>query len=160
MAAKHEIENFIISSAAIVVAIYSTLVAISSGFTHHLGKLVDGILIQLGLVPWQIVNKLNMSKSLSYSYVSVNEAVFILINIFAGFITFKLIFKRGTKFSGFIYGISMTLIFLLVASILTIQSGDPFNWICVLFGIPVTLFIQILLATVVFKRSKPKKSLQ
>lgn len=109
-------------------------------------------------MPEHIINKLTISTAPSYSYVSVNKVVFIFFNLFFGFITFKLINKRGTKYSGWIYGISMTLVFLLISSILTIQSGDPFNWMCVIFGFPVTLFIQLLLATVMLKRSKLKNS--
>jgi len=49
----------------------------------------------------------------------------------------------------------MTLIFLVIGSIFTIHSGDPFNWICVVFGLPVILFIQIIMAISLLR--KPKK---
>jgi len=151
---KHEIMNFIISSVSIVLVIFCFETAVFSGSTYKFSKfIVDQKLIQLGLMPEHIINKLIIGTGPSYSYVSVNKALFILLNLILGFITFKLICKRGTKYSGFIYGISMTLIFILVASILTIQSGDPFNWICVVFGIPVTLFIQIILATILLKKN-------
>lgn len=93
-----------------------------------------------------------MVPQLSFSYVNVNEGLFIFLNIILGFVAFKVINKRGTRFSGWIYGLYMTLVFLFVASIYTMQSGDPFNWICVVFGLPVTLFVQILLASVLIKK--------
>ena len=147
--------NFIISSASIVLVVFCFCIAVFSGSTYKLSKfIIDPKLIQLGLIPENVINKLMIGTGPSYSYVSVNKALFILLNLILGFIAFKLIYQRGTKYSGFIYGISMTLIFILVASILTIQSGDPFNWICVVFGIPVTLFIQIILATSLLKNNK------
>lgn len=152
---KHEIMNFIISSASIVLVVFCFCIAVFSGSTYTLSKfIVDPKLIQLGLIPENVINELMIGTGPSYSYVSVNKVLFILLNVVFGFITFKLICKRGTKYSGLIYGIFMTLIFILVASILTIQSGDPFNWICVVFGIPVTLFVQIILATSLLKNNK------
>jgi len=152
---KHEIINFVFSSVSIVLVIFCFCIAVFSGSTYKLSKfIVDPKLIQLGLIPENVINQLMIGTGPSYSYVSVNKVLFILLNLVFGFITFKLICKRGTKYSGLIYGIFMALIFLLVASILTIQSGDPFNWLCVVFGIPVTLFIQIILATSLLKNNK------
>ena len=100
---KHEIMNFIISSASVVLVVYCFCIAVFSGSTYKLSKfIVDPKLIQLGLIPENVINKLMIGTGPSYSYVSVNKALFILLNLILGFISFKLIRKRGTKYSGFI----------------------------------------------------------
>lgn len=130
------------------------LVAVHTGITHQLGRAIDQIFIQLGLLPENTIKKIMMSTGPSYSYVSANKAMFILLNLILGVSSFKLISERGAKFSGWIYGISVTIIFLLIGLTLAIQSGDRFNLVCVIWGVAVTLCIQIPLATVVFTKHK------
>lgn len=155
MAIKHERTNFLISAAAMVLTVFSFKVMVLSGITYQSGKIIDQVLIKLGLMPEHIIDKLAPSTGPSYSYVPVNIALFIVLNLVLGFIAFKLIGKRSAMYSGRIYGISMTLVFLLVSSTLVIQSGDGFNWICVLWGVALTLFIQILLATIMLTTPSP-----
>ena len=154
---RYEIKNFVISSIAMVLTVFVFEVALSTGVLYQLARLTDRIRIQLGLISKHILPKL--IGGYAYSIVPVNITIFIIINLVFGFYAFRLISKRGTKYSGWIYGISMSFIFFLVSSILTILSGDPFNWLAVMFGVPVTLFIQVLLATFSITRNNNKESL-
>lgn len=149
---KHETKNFVISSMAMVMMVFIFVVALSTGVLYKLARLTDSIRIQLGLIPEHILPKL--IGGYAYSIVPVNITLFIIINLVCGFSALRIISKRGTKYSGWIFGISMSFIFFLVSSILTILSGDPFNWLVVIFGLPVTLFIQVLLATFSVTRNK------
>lgn len=154
---KYEIKNFVISSIAMVLTVFVFEVALTTGVLYQLARLTDRIRIQLGLIPEHIIP--NLTGGYAYSIVSVNITIFIIINLICGFYAFKLISKRGTKYSGLVYGISMSFIFFLISSILTIFSGDPFNLIAVMFGVPVTLFIQVLLANFSVTRNNNNESL-
>ncbi|HBV95700.1 MAG: hypothetical protein JL50_10435 [Peptococcaceae bacterium BICA1-7] len=154
---KHEIKNLVISSVAMAMIVLIFVVALSTGALYQLARLTDSIRIQLGLIPEHILPKL--VGGYAYSIVPVNITIFIIINLVCGFSAFRIISKRGTKYPGWIFGISMTLIFFLISSILTILSGDPFNWLAVIYGVPVTLFIQVLLATYSVTRNNNKASL-
>lgn len=154
---KHETKNFVISSVAMVMMALIFVVALSTGVLYQFARLTDSIRIQLGLIPEHILPKL--IGGYAYSIVPVNITVFIIINLVCGFSALRIIGKRGTKYPGWIFGISMTFIFFLVSSILTILSGDPFNWLVVIFGVPVALFIQVLLATFSLTRNNNKASL-
>lgn len=158
---KHETKNFVISSIAMVLTVFVVEVALSTGVLYQLARLTDRIRIQLGLIPEHILPNLigEYAAGYAYSIVPVNITVFIILNLVFGFSAFRLISKRGTKYPGWIYGISMSFIFFLVSSILTILSGDPFNWLAVMFGVPVTLFIQVILATFSITRNNNKESL-
>jgi len=119
---KHETNNFVISSIAMVLTVFVFELALSTGVLYQLARLTDKIRIQLGLIPEHILPKL--IGGYSYAIVPVNKTVFIILSLVFGFFAFKLIIKRGTKCSGWIYGISMTIIFFLVSSILVILSGS------------------------------------
>ena len=148
---KHETKNFIISWIAVVLTVFVFEIALFTGVLYQIARLTDIIRIQLGLMPEHILPKL--IGGFSYSIVPVNKFVFISLSLVFVFFAFKLISKRGTKCSGWIYGISMTIIFFLVSSIFVILSDDPFNWLAVIYGIPVTFFIQGLLATLILAKN-------
>jgi len=149
---KHETKNFVISSFAMLLTVFVLEVSLSTGVLYRLARLTDRIRIELGLIPEHILP--NLIGGYSYSIVPVNIAVFIIFNLVFGFFAFRLIGKRGTKYLSWIYGISMSFVFFLVSSVLTILSGDPYNWLVVMFGIPVTLVIQVLLATFLVTNDK------
>jgi len=153
----NEIKNLVICSVATVLTIIVFEVALSTAVLYRLARLTDKVRIQLGLMPEHMLPKL--TGGYSYSIVLVNKAAFILLSLIFGFVAFKLISKRGTKFSGWIYGIFMTVIFYFVGSALVIISKDPFNWLAVMFGVPVTFFIQSFLATFLLKKANNKNSL-
>ena len=151
IAFKHEIKNFAISTLAMALTVYVFKFAVSTGFAYQLARLIDRIRIQLGLMPEHVLPKL--IGNFAYSIVPVNITIFIIINFVFGVITFKLIKKRRTKYSGPTHGAFMSFIFLIVGSILTVLSRDPFNWLAVISGFPITLFIQVLLATILLNEN-------
>jgi len=154
---KHETKNFVISSVAMIMMVLIFVVALSTGVLYQLARLTDIIRIQLGFIPEHILPKL--IGGYAYSIVPVNVTIFIIINLVCGFSALRIISKRGTKYPGWIFGISMSCTFFLISSILTILSDDPFNWLVVIFGVPVTLFIQVLLAIFSVTRNNHKESL-
>ncbi|MCL6479995.1 MAG: hypothetical protein K6T65_16640 [Peptococcaceae bacterium] len=151
---EHEIKNTMISCAAILFIVFSFLASVSFGYTHLLSKLTDSALIQLGLMPEHMIPKLVYRYAYSYKY--VNIVVFVILNTLWGYISFKLIKQRDTKLPGFIFAVLMSLILFIVGSIYTVLSGDPFNWIAVVFGLPITFFTQGLLATVILAGKRYK----
>jgi hypothetical protein len=148
--AKHETKNLAISSLAVVLTVFVFDIGLSTGVLYQLVRLTDKVRIQLGLIPKHILP--NFIGGYSYSIVPVNITVFIILSLVFGFFAFKLISKRGTKCSSWIYGASMTIMFFLVSSQLVKLSGDPFSWLAVMFGVPVTFLMQSLLATFIFTK--------
>ncbi len=150
IAQKHEIMNFTIAFTAMVLAVYVFNLALASGLASHVAVLVDRIRILLKLMPEHIIRKLVGGNA--YSIVPVNIAIFIIINFVLGMVAFKLIRQRGTKYSGLIYGIFMSLIFLALGSAYTILSRDPFNWLVVMVGVPITIIVQVPMATYLLRK--------
>lgn len=140
-----ESQNFLISLVAIVLILYSFLFALDSGLAYQLAWITDKVKIYLGLMPEHMLSK--MIGGYSTSIVPVNVTIFIILNIVIGYVAFKVIRYRGTKYSGLVYGLFMVSIFSILASVLIINSQDPFNWLALMVGIPIALFIQACIAT-------------
>jgi len=146
---KHELKNFLISFVAVVLIVGIFEVALSTGILYQLARITDKIHIFLGFMPRNMLPKL--VGGYAYSIVSVNMAVFIILSLGIGYLAFRMISKRSTVCLGLIYGIFMAIIFYIIGSILVTLSEDPFNWLAVMFGAPITLVIQSLLATYILK---------
>lgn len=149
---KHEIKNTVIACVAVLFVMFSFLASVSTGFTYLLSKLTDNVVLRLGLMPEHVIPKLGYGPT--YTYKNVNIALFVILNILFGYLAFKLINQRDTRLSGWAYATIMSLVLLIGGSIFTVLSGDPFNWIAVIFGFPVTFLIQALLATVLLSRTR------
>lgn len=149
----HETKNFIISAVAMILTLYSFEVLLLSGLAYRLAKTVDKVRIYLGLVPKHMLPK--MIGGYSQSILPVNITIFIVINTLFGLLAFKLIRKRGSNYSGLIYGLFMSLVFLIIALILVGLSNDPFNYLAVFLGLPIVLFIQSCVAScLLFKKEE------